>query len=92
MLLAPLAFVVPVLQTLIVYSALTVMGARQLLDSGVKPFGPLIHTPAAEQTKADEQSSGVASGQTVEHSDASKASGEESKETAPSKPERKKKR
>ena len=79
------------LQTLLVYSVLTALSARQLLETGVKPFGPLVHTPAGEQTAPAEQSHPQVNGQTAGQSDSVKVS-DERKEDVSSKQERKKKR
>lgn len=75
-----------------VYSVLTALSARQLLDTGVKPFGPLVHTPSSEQQTAAEQHDNVqVNGQTAVHSDSTAVS-DERKEDVSSKQERKKKR
>jgi len=80
-----------VLQTLLVYSILTALTARQLLDTGVKPFGPLVHTPTSEQTDSTEHNSTPVNGQAAVLGDCVKAT-DERKEEVSSNVERKKKR
>ena len=78
------------LQTLIVYTVLTALSARQLLESGVKPFGPLVHTPSSEQVQPVEINHQL-SDQTTEQAASVKVA-DERKEDVSSKQERKKNR